>query len=63
MSKDTDKNLFIVSSIPRLYQQLFTGIASYETIGSRIIRQIKAAHAFFNNGKRRWVKMTMTVTG
>jgi hypothetical protein len=46
MSKDTDKSLFMVSSIPRLYQQLFTGIANYETLGNRIIRQIKAAHAF-----------------
>jgi hypothetical protein len=46
MSKDTDKNLFIVSSIPRLYQHLFGGIASFQELGNRIIRQIKAAHAF-----------------
>src|SRR5215216_2511913 len=46
MSKDTDKILFIVPSIPRLYQQLFAGIASYEMLGNRIIRQIKGAHAF-----------------
>ena len=46
MSKDTDKNLFIVSSMPRLYQHLFKGIASFEELGNRIIKQIKAAHAF-----------------
>jgi hypothetical protein len=29
-----------------LYQQLFTGIANYETLGNRILHRIKAAHAF-----------------
>ena len=46
MSKDTDKSLFIVSSMPRFYQQLLAGVASYEALGNRIIEQIKAAHAF-----------------
>ena len=46
MSKDTDKSLFIVSSMPRLYQQLFSGVISFEALGNRIIGQIKAAHAF-----------------
>ncbi|MFP5264556.1 MAG: hypothetical protein ACLGJB_21935 [Blastocatellia bacterium] len=46
MSKDTDKNLFIGSSLPRLYQQLFKGIASYDMLGNRIIERIKIAHAF-----------------
>ena len=46
MSKDTDKNLFIVSSMPRLYQQLITGVASYEALGKRIIERINLAHAF-----------------
>lgn len=46
MSKDTDKSLFIVSSVPRLYQQLLSELSSYEILGNRIIRQIKAAHAF-----------------
>jgi tetratricopeptide (TPR) repeat protein len=46
MSRDTDKNLFIVSSMPRFYQQLFSGIGSYQELGNRIIGQIKAAHAF-----------------
>jgi hypothetical protein len=32
--------------MPRLYQQLLTGVASYEALGKRIISQIKAAHAF-----------------
>lgn len=32
--------------MPRLYQQILTGIASYEALGKRIISQIKAAHAF-----------------
>src|SRR5215216_850210 len=46
MSKETDKSLFIVPSMQRLYQHLFRGIASFEELGNRIIRQIKAAHAF-----------------
>jgi hypothetical protein len=33
-------------SLPRLYQQLFRGLGSYEALGNRIIRQIKVAHAF-----------------
>src|SRR5436309_841238 len=46
MSKETAKSLFIVSSIPALYQQLFRGISNYEQLGARILRQIKMAHAF-----------------
>src|ERR1044071_7711683 len=46
MSKDTDKNRFIVSSMPRLYQHLFKGIASFEELGNRIIKKIRVAHAF-----------------
>jgi tetratricopeptide (TPR) repeat protein len=46
MSKETAKNLFIVSSIPALYQQLFRGISNYEQLAARILRQIKMAHAF-----------------
>ena len=46
MSKDTDKSLFILSSMPRLYQHLLSGIGSYQELGNRIIAQIKAAHAF-----------------
>src|SRR5215212_8440775 len=46
MSKDTDKSLFIVSSIPRFYQHLLSGVLSFEVLGNRIIRQIEAAHAF-----------------
>src|SRR5689334_18725588 len=45
MSKETARNLFIVSSMPRLYQHLLSGIASYQALGKRIIKQIKAAHA------------------
>jgi tetratricopeptide (TPR) repeat protein len=46
MSRDTVKNLFIVPSMRGFYQQLFTGIGSYQELGNRVIRQIKAAHAF-----------------
>jgi tetratricopeptide (TPR) repeat protein len=46
MSKETAKNLFIVSSMPRLYQALLTGVGSYEALGNRIVKQIKTAHAF-----------------
>ena len=46
MSKRTDNSLFIVSSMPRLYQQLLKGIVSYEALGKRIIKQIQLAHAF-----------------
>jgi len=46
MNKETAKNLFIVSSMPRLYQHLLSGIAGYEALGNRIVKQIKTAHAF-----------------
>jgi hypothetical protein len=46
MSKDTANNLFIDSSMRRFYQHLFKGIASFEELGNRIIREIRAAHAF-----------------
>jgi hypothetical protein len=46
MSRDIDKNLFIVPSMPRFYQQILSGIGTYQELGNRIIRQIKAAHAF-----------------
>src|SRR6185369_13962307 len=46
MSKRTDKSLFIDSSMPRFYQQLLSGVVSYEALGNRIVKQIKAAHAF-----------------
>src|SRR4051812_836764 len=46
MSKQTETNLFMVSSMPRLYQHLLSGIAGYEALGNRIVKQIKAAHAF-----------------
>ena len=32
--------------MPRLYQQMLTGVASYEALGKRILSQIKAAQAF-----------------
>jgi tetratricopeptide (TPR) repeat protein len=46
MSKRTANDLFIVSSRPALYQGLLTGVATYEALGNRIVKQIKAAHAF-----------------
>src|ERR1041384_6926124 len=46
MSKQTAANLFMVSSMPRLYQALLTGVGSYKALGNRIVKQIKTAHAF-----------------
>jgi hypothetical protein len=46
MSKQTDKSLFIGSSIQRFYQQLIGGIGGYRELGNRIISRIRAAHAF-----------------
>jgi tetratricopeptide (TPR) repeat protein len=53
MSKQTEANLFIVSSMPALYQQLLRGISNYEELATRILRQIKAAHAFRQTEKVR----------
>ena len=46
MSKQTDKSFFIVSSLPRLYQALLSGIEGYKELGNRIIEAIKLAQAF-----------------
>jgi hypothetical protein len=46
MSDKTTNSLFIVSSKPRLYQRLLSGVASHSALGNRIIKEIKAAHAF-----------------
>jgi hypothetical protein len=50
MSRDTDKSFFISSPLANkyagLYQQLLSGVVSYKELGNRIIRRIKAAHAF-----------------
>ena len=46
MSRDTDKNFFIVSSVPQFYQYLLKGVANFEELGNHVIKQIKAAHAF-----------------
>ena len=46
MSKQTDTSLFIVSSVPRLYQALLSGIKNYKELGNRIIKEIKLAQAF-----------------
>jgi len=46
MSKQTETNLFIVSSMPRLYQELLSGVVSYEALGERIVKAIKLHHAF-----------------
>ena len=57
MSKDTDKSFFILSPLANkpagLYQQLFSGIVGYKELGNRIIREIKAAHAFREIGQVR----------
>jgi tetratricopeptide (TPR) repeat protein len=46
MSKETDKSLFILPSIPRLYQQLLRGVSSYQQLGNRLIQLAEQAHAF-----------------
>jgi tetratricopeptide (TPR) repeat protein len=46
MNTETAKSLFIVSSMPALYQQLLSGIRNYEQLAARILQQIKVAHAF-----------------
>ncbi len=46
MSNDMDNSLFIDFSLSRFYQHLLGGIGSYHELGNRIIRDIKAAHAF-----------------
>jgi hypothetical protein len=51
MSKQTDKSLFIVSSLPGLYQALLSGIESHKDLGNRVVKQIKLAHAFRQVGK------------
>src|SRR5438477_12298691 len=49
MSKQTESSLFIFSSFKKsrgFYQQLLSGIVSYEGLATRILKQIEAAHAF-----------------
>jgi hypothetical protein len=46
MSDTTAANLLIGSPTPRLYQRLLKGAVTYGELGNRIIREIKAAHAF-----------------
>lgn len=49
MSKQTESSLFIFSSFRQsrgFYQQLLSGIVSYEGLATRIVKQIEAAHAF-----------------
>jgi AraC-like DNA-binding protein len=49
MSKQTESSLFIVSPLAKyagFYQELLSGITTYEELGTRIHREIKVAHAF-----------------
>lgn len=46
VSKQIDSSLLIVSSVPALYQRIFSGAANYHELGTRILQQIKTAHAF-----------------
>jgi hypothetical protein len=46
MSKQTDKTLFIVSSLSGLYQALLSGVESYKDLGNRIVEAIKLAQSF-----------------
>jgi AraC-like DNA-binding protein len=53
MSKQIESSLFIASSLPALYQHLLSGIGSYEELATRILVQIKSAHAFRQTDKVR----------
>lgn len=56
MSNETESSFFIVSPLAKhagFYQQLFSGIATYEELGNRVLKQIKAAHAFRQTDKVR----------
>jgi hypothetical protein len=46
MSRDTDNNLFIVSSGHALYQQLLKGIASNQVLAGNILSAVKTAYDF-----------------
>jgi hypothetical protein len=49
MSKQTESSLFIFPSFKQsraFYQELLSGIVSYEGFATRILKQIEAAHAF-----------------
>jgi hypothetical protein len=46
MSKRTANNLFILPSMPRFYQQLLTGIGTYEELGKRVVKAVKLHHSF-----------------
>ncbi len=49
MSKQTESSLFIVSpfsGLAEFYQQLLSGITSYEGLGTRVLGLIKTAYAF-----------------
>lgn len=46
MSKQTETNLFMVSSRPGFYQRLLRGVVTYQELGNRIVREIKTAQAF-----------------
>ena len=46
MSKQAESSFLIGFSLPGLYQHLLRGVASYQELGNRVLRQIKAAHAF-----------------
>src|SRR2546423_8899472 len=45
MSTEIAKSFFIVSSMPRLYQALLTGVGGYEALGNRLLKRIRTAHA------------------
>ena len=46
MSKPTDSNFFIVSSGLGFYQQLLSGIRTFEDLANRLLAEIKMAHSF-----------------
>ena len=46
MSNRTDNSFLIISSGLGFYQQLLSGIRSYDELGNRLLTEIKAAHLF-----------------
>jgi AraC-like DNA-binding protein len=46
MTAQTERSLLIDFSLPALYQRLLSGVATYQELGNRILRQIKSAQAF-----------------
>src|SRR2546423_13827695 len=53
MSNEIKSSFLIDSSMRRFYQDLLSGIATYKELGSRVIKEIRAAYAFRQTDKVR----------